>query len=293
MESYGWRTVIINSRARLSLCNGNLKVEKEDAAETVSLSQIRSLMINTSDVSITGYLINALNENNIKLIFCDEKRQPSCELVGYHNNTSTAGRHLDQISWSESIKSEVWSEIVHDKIMSQYKVLKNNGIPECELLLDIAECVYPENATVQEALAAKLYFAKLFGKNFNRRTISVINDALNYGYSIIMSSVSRAIVLHGYLTSIGVNHCSQRNPFNFSCDIMEPFRAYVDNYVYRNPPEELNWRYKRSLIDLSVSTVIYSEKKMELQTALDMYVNDVLTELSEKSKRKGVLDFYE
>ena len=32
-------------------------------------------------VSITGCLISALTDKKIKVIFCDEKRDPTCELV--------------------------------------------------------------------------------------------------------------------------------------------------------------------------------------------------------------------
>jgi hypothetical protein len=74
---------------------------------------------------------------------------------------------------------------------------------------------------------------------------------------------------------------------------MEPFRPYVDNYVYRNPSCDMSWDYRKELINISLSTVVYNNKKMELQTALDMYVNDVLTELTEHTARIGRLDFYE
>lgn len=123
--------------------------------------------------------------------------------------------------------------------------------------------------------------------------MSNINSALNYGYSLILSSVSRAIVLHGYLTSIGINHCSQRNSFNFSCDIMEPFRPFVDNYVYKQQDRELNWSYKQDLINLSLETVVYKGHKMELQTAIDIFVNDVLTELSQNTSKIKEIEFYE
>lgn len=292
MENNGWRTVVINNRAKLNLYDGNIKVTKEGKSETIPISQLKVLMINSLEVTITSHLINELNSNNVKIIFCDEKYLPSCEICGYSNNVNSAGRQQDQILWSEEIKSFVWTKIVKRKIISQYNVLRKNNIPNADIFLDIVSKVTEKNAIMQEALAAKLYFVMLFGEDFNRRTESLINSALNYGYSILMSSISRDIVLHGYLTGIGINHHNQKNPWNFSCDIIEPFRAYIDDYVYKNPPEELNWDYKKKLIDLSVSTVVYNKRKMELQTAVDMFVNDVIVELSGKTNRMGVLEFY-
>lgn len=293
MESLGWRTVVINNHAKLSLYNGNLKITGEERTDTVPLSQIRILMINTGEATVTSRLMSELSARSIKTIFCDESHLPSCEVCSYNCNVNSAGKHYAQIAWSEDTKSEVWAKIVKAKIFSQYNVLKINHVKNSEVLREIASSVNPGNAVIQEALAARLYFAMLFGENFNRRTSSVTNAALNYGYSILLSSVSRAITLHGYLTSIGINHCSKKNPYNLSCDIMEPFRPYIDNYIYRTPPHELSWDYKQELININLSTVIYNNRKMELQTALDMYVNDVLTELTESTSRIGRLDFYE
>lgn len=293
MESFGWRTIVVNNRSKLSFCNENLKIIREECSDMIPLSQIRTLMISTGEATITVRLISELIKKNIKIIFCDERYLPCCEICGYNNNSGSAGKHYVQILWDNKIKDEVWAKIVKAKIISQYNVLKINFIKNADVIREIADSVTPENAVAQEALAARIYFSMLFGEDFNRHTISSINSALNYGYSILLSSVSRAIAIHGYLTSLGINHCSKKNPFNLSCDIMEPFRPYIDNYVYRNPPCDLNWEYKKELIGINMSTIIYNNKKMELQTAIDMYVNDVLFELTERIARIGRLDFYE
>src|SRR5690554_7015649 len=51
-----------------------------------------------------------------------------------------------------------------------------------------------------------------------------INAALDYGYSILLSAFNKAIVSKGYLTQLGIFHRNEFNPFNLSCDLMEPFR---------------------------------------------------------------------
>ncbi len=293
MESAGWRTVIVNSHSKLSLCDDNLLVTGENHRNMVPLSQIRNVLINTGETSVTSRLISELNSRNIKMMFCDEKHLPCCEICGYSNNVNSAGRHYEQIAWSKKRKSAVWSKIIKHKIIMQSNVLEINSINGAGTMMEIADGVSSENAVVHEALAARLYFSLLFGDEFNRRTASEINNALNYGYSIILSDVSRAITLHGYLTSIGINHCSQRNPFNLSCDMMEPFRAYVDNFVYRTQPAELDWNYKKKLIELGSETVLYGNKKTELHTAIEMYVRDVLAELSEFCDEMKVPGFYE
>lgn len=41
-------------------------------------------MIENPAVSITGYLMQELIENKVKVIFCDTKRNPTAELVPHY-----------------------------------------------------------------------------------------------------------------------------------------------------------------------------------------------------------------
>ena len=47
------------------------------------------------------------------------------------------------------------------------------------------------DATNREGHAAKVYFNALFGKSFTRTDDLLINAALNYGYSILLSAFNR------------------------------------------------------------------------------------------------------
>ena len=79
-----WRTVVITKRAKLNLKTWYLVVRCEDDVKKIHLDEIAVLIIENTAVSITGCLIAALSEKKIKVIFCDEKRDPSCELISYY-----------------------------------------------------------------------------------------------------------------------------------------------------------------------------------------------------------------
>jgi len=284
MAGNGWRTVIINNHAKLSFSNNNLVVSTDTGQNAVPIVQIKALMLNSTEVSLTARLICELNNSNVKVIFCDNKHLPCCETTGYHNNNSSAGMIRSQMSWKKQKQEEVWTKIVKQKIMSQYDVLCCNHLDNADVLKAYADNIVPDNSLKSEAHAARIYFSSLYGYDFNRRTCSEVNAALNYGYSIIMSDVSRCISLHGYLTELGIQHDCASNPFNFSCDIMEPFRPLIDDFVYNNAPEEFDNEYKGRLIKLCFSQVKYGNRKMDLQTAIDMYVNDIINELSSETE---------
>ena len=293
MTTDGWRTIIINKHASLSYSENNLVVKTDSVKNSIPISQIKTVLINTGEVSLTARLVCELNACNVKVIFCDSKHLPCCETVGYHNCGSAPGKIRTQLVWSEDSKDRAWTKIVRQKIMSQYSVLKRNDIENAEMLKEYADHIDPEDPITAEAHAARVYFSALFGNDFNRRTDCIINSALNYGYAVLLSDVSRCISAHGYLTEIGLHHSCYNNPFNLSCDLMEPFRAYVDDFVYNNSPEEFNADYRKKLVEISIGQVLYNRRRMDMQTAIDMYVNDVLNELSDGSEHIKELSFVE
>jgi len=84
----------------------------------------------------------------------------------------------------------------------------------------------PENI---EAQAARAYWSLLLGKEFRRnRNGKSPNDLLNYGYTIVRSSLARAVVGTGLHPSIGLCHRNRYNPFVLVDDLLEPFRPFVD-----------------------------------------------------------------
>jgi CRISPR-associated endonuclease Cas1 subtype II len=79
----------------------------------------------------------------------------------------------------------------------------------------------------------------LFGKKFSRNDDCSINAMLNYGYSIILSVFNREVVANGYITQLGLFHDNMFNQYNLSCDLMEPFRPFVDEKVKEATPRKV------------------------------------------------------
>lgn len=78
-----WRTVLITNRAKLDLRLGYLVVRKDSETIKIHINEISNLIIESTEVSLTVALLAELVKAKIKVIFCDEKRNPSSELVGY------------------------------------------------------------------------------------------------------------------------------------------------------------------------------------------------------------------
>lgn len=117
-------------------------------------------------------------------------------------------------------------------------------------------------------------------------TILVANQA----ESLSTALISRQLAVHGYHPSVGIHHANQKNPYNLSCDLMEPFRFIVDECVFCNPDRELDWDYRRELINLTKKRVKYNGKTMEMDQAIDSFVLDVLAAMKHPQHELGVLE---
>ena len=185
-----WRTVVISSTAKLDYQLGYLVVRK-DTTTKIHISEILVLVIETTAVSLTASLLSELTKHKVKVIFCDEKRNPSSELISYYGSHDTSVKIRKQIQWNEYDKKVLWTEIVSEKIRKQAEFLEELGKPEGTMLREYIKQIEYGDSTNREGHAAKVYFNSLFGISFTRSEDNPYNAALNYGYSIILSSVNR------------------------------------------------------------------------------------------------------
>lgn len=279
MIETGWRTVIADSTSELSCSDGNLVI-KTDTIKTVPLAELQTLLVNSVSTTLTVDLINELTKNNVRVVLCDQKHNPSCEISSYSKHTEAAGRLMDQVKWSAERKAEIWETVVCQKVNNQIKLLEHLHIDYPEKLNEYLYSVEQNDTTNREGQAARIYFNRLFGMSFVRHATDNVNSALNYGYTILLSCTNRILGVYGYNTELGIKHCGRTNRFNLSCDIMEPFRPFVDLIAYRNGDKELDWVYKKELISLPYMPVIYNRTRTKLQTALEDYAMRVLKSMN-------------
>lgn len=278
-----WRVVVIENRAKLELKLSHLVVRQDgNKIHKIYLKDISHIIVNTTEASITFALLNEIVKNKIKLIFCDEKRNPAAEVAPYYSSYNTSEKIRTQIKWDEYIKGEVWQLIVKQKIKNQMNLLKSCKKPEYKMLEKYIDEVEFKDSTNREGHAAKVYFNALFGKSFSRSDDSNINAALNYGYSILLSSINRQVVSNGYITQIGIFHDNMFNQFNLSSDLIEPWRAIVDDHVYNSVKKIFDQEQKIELINLINNFVSIDNKETRINQAIDIYVRSVFDALNNR-----------
>lgn len=286
----GWRQVIIDSPGKVSFQNGYL-ILRNNTITKIHISEINILIISSTMVNITCVALCELSRGGVKIVFCDEKYNPYGELHDYYGCCNSSKKILQQIQWSSNIKQDVNTLIIHQKISNQMKLLYKYGfIERAEILKSYLADLELNDTTNREGHAAKVYFNSLFGNEFNRNLNSDINSALNYGYSILLSAVNREISANGCLTQLGVKHCNEFNDFNFACDIMEPFRVIIDEYVYKNNNRIFDKNYKYDLVNLFNKKIVM-DNETYLNNAIALSVKSVIDGLNVENTK--LLKLYE
>ncbi len=275
-----WRIVSISSVSKLDYKMGYLVVRNKEKTTRIHLSEIAILILETTAISLTAYLIRELEKQKIDIIFCDEKRTPYGILSSLYGSHNTALKYREQAEWPKERIEMVWAEIVKQKIRGQLAVLPENKIDEIGLLKGYVNEVQPGDLTNREGHAAKVYFNALFGMDFSREKDSSINAALNYGYGLLLSAQAREITSYGYCTQLGIFHSNRFNRLNLACDLMEPFRPFVDARVRDLWPNTFGHDEKKEMISVLNRQIVYDGKRLFFLSALRQYTHNVLDTLS-------------
>ena len=270
------RTLLFTSPVYLSMKNGQLVVcfkDTPDEKHTIPIEDIGYVIIDNPMVSITMPLINVLADNNVALIFCNEKGMPHAMLQNLDTHTLQCEVLNTQIGVGEVLKKKLWKQTVEAKIKNQSKLLTKLG-KDGNVLKPYYCNVKSGDSDNREGLAARIYWNCLFGNDFVRdRNLPGINALLNYGYTILRSATARALMGSGLLPSIGIFHHNRSNAFPLADDIMEPYRPYVDEIVYEMYHEgmtELNQKSKSSLLHVLTCDTHFTKVTRPLSIALTM-----------------------
>lgn len=276
----GWRTVVVNQHSKLAYKNNALLFKTTEKQEVIHLSEIDILILETTDITLTTMLLKRLVDENILVIFCDDKRLPSAKLMPYFGRHDSSLQLAKQVVWEEEKRQTVWTEIIAQKILNQHLYLREiEHYDKSQSILKLYDGLELFDPTNREGHAARIYFQSLFDNSFSRELQTTVNAALDYGYTLLLSVFAREIVKAGCLTQIGMKHVNQFNDFNLASDLMEPFRPLVDQIVFEHREKEFI-QIKRQLFTLFTNNYVYNFQQMYLTNIVQDYTKKVIKVLN-------------
>jgi len=285
------RIIDISEPSYVHLKNKQLLIDQEgQTVGQIAIEDLGIVILQSLRIVVTQQVIIACQQNNVAIVFCDEKHLPYSAIYPIAESNNLHSKILkQQLRVSEPIKKNLWKQIVTQKIKNQAGTLSTLNIDN-KRLSQLAKKVKSGDSDNAEAVAAQAYWKLLFGKSFKRSVeTNGINHLLNYGYSIVRATIARAICGAGLHPSIGLFHCNQYNALCLADDLMEPFRPWVDLCVFHlseNTQEvEINQDTKQALLSLISKPVKYDGKTMPFMVSCHYLMANLKRCYTKETKR--------
>ena len=296
----GFRHIYIKKAELLSYQHGSLLIKKEDDVIEIPLEDIASILLEDPLAKITGVLLSELASYYIVLITCDKHYLPSSMTIPMNRHYREFKVFEKQLNIKKTVQSQIWSKIIAYKLENQIATLTICGCDDDRIMTMkiIKDDIKSGDKTNREAVGAKIFFTTLYGNTFvrNQNGSDGMNMALNYGYSIMASSLTRILAMYGFHTMIGIHHESKTNSYNLSYDFVEPFRAIVDLYVFKHRDDiydPLSKEIRLGLIELLQESVVLNDKHYSVQNAMEELVKSYIRCLDEQDSSYLLLPYIE
>lgn len=260
----------------------------------IPLEDIFCIVVDNRTLAITVPLLVKLAQYQINLITTDERHLPVSQTLPFNTHYRCFKVFKDQMQMSDSFRNESWKRIVTAKILNQSIVLEAAMVDPLvvERMRELAGEVVINDSGNREGIAAKMFFRNLYGSGFVRFADDKINAALDYGYAIIRSGLSKTLVAYGFNCMLGIHHISETNAFNLSDDFMEPFRPLVDEWIVNHPDlveEGLVKETKAGLINLLNDEISFDGKRTKVRYSFDQMIRSWVTAIMQNNASQLIM----
>ncbi len=249
-----WRVLHLTNPSSLRLNNKQLSIFQKETRFFFAVEDLACVVVDHPQISLTVPLLSELAQNKVPLLVCTKDHLPSGLYLPYLGYSRPLQSYEAQNALTVPQKKQLWREIVKTKLYNQSCVLSLLDLSDADFLLKLSKKVTSGDQGNLEAIGAKRYWKALFGKDFIRSEDTVKNAALNYVYSLVRSLLARSLAAAGYYLPLGVHHKNKLNPFNLVDDLFEPFRPFVDCFVYGMQSQldenELSRKNRQKLVEV-------------------------------------------
>ena len=267
-----YQHLMIDSRARIYQRNYQLCVDNGEVHH-FPIEDIDTLVIANRESSITVSCLDTLTANGSSVLICGANYMPEGILLPFGAYSRRLRMIKYQIGQAKPATKQLWKQIVQRKIENQGRCLTLAGKQDNVTVL--AGRVQSGDKGNVEAAAAARYFKAMFGKNFVRHEMDIINSMLDYGYAVLRSSIARYLAVYGFEPCLGIHHHSETNAFNLADDLIEPFRPVVDLYVSQHTELaecELPKGIRQDLIGLLSANILLGKECVRVNNAVESVV---------------------
>ena len=283
----GLRPVSTSSSTNPPVKTGLRPVSTSDST-TMPFDEIGYIIIENIQTTATLHFFQKCAENNVVIAFCDKSHTPVSLATPLYSHTTQTQTLNNQLELTDTLKNNLWKQLISSKISNQARLLKKLNKDYLQLE-KIAKKLTIQNTNTSEATASRFYWSHIFDKSKFVRDPDgdPPNNLLNYGYAILRAATVRALISSGLLPQISFKHHNKYDPLPLADDVMEPYRAYVDEIVYELFNERdyyiLHHENKEKLLKVLVCDTKIGTVKRPLMIALTYTTASIAKVVNKKS----------
>jgi len=264
-------------QADLTCRDGQLVCTTDQGTKKVPLEDVASIIVTSFSARIHSHLFLEAARHGVALVIC-EKFQPVSLLLPACRSADTllTRRHLNL---SSNARRRLWEKTIDAKCVNQTAVAARIA-PASASTRQLAKASSARSAR-KEGGCAKLFWDVVseglrLGGFARGRKLGGLNDLLNYGYAVLLSTVLQKLYGFGLDPMVGISHAIRERSAPLAYDLMEPFRPCVDWRIYQwvkeRPDAEafaVTGEFRRWVTGFSLERVDYLGLELDIRGVIE------------------------
>ncbi|MGC8744265.1 MAG: type II CRISPR-associated endonuclease Cas1 [Verrucomicrobiia bacterium] len=258
----------------ISCKDGQLVCKTQDEVRSLPLEDVASIIVTSFSAVLHSNLILEAAKYGVTLIICEAFKPVSLLLPANRSTDTLLTRAL--INTPEKFKALLWRKTIDAKCKNQLALCEKFAPdhPKLHLLKDTAT----SRIQSKEATCAKLYW-QIIGTATNssefkrEREGGGMNNLLNYGYAVLLSTILQKLFALGLDPTFGISHVPRERSVPLAYDLMEPFRPCVDwrviQWINNNNPIEVTKEFRKWVTGFVIERVEYFSLKLEIRGCIE------------------------
>jgi CRISPR-associated protein Cas1 len=268
-------------QADLTCRDGQLVCTTDEGVKKLPLEDVASIIVTSFSARIHSHLFLEAARHGVALVIC-EKFQPVALLLPACRSADTllTRRHL---TLPVASRRRLWEKTIDAKCANQ-AFIAARILPGSATTAQLAKAAQARSAR-KEGGCAKLFWdvvtEGLRIEGFARgRKLGGLNDLLNYGYAVLLSTVLQKLYGFGLDPMVGISHAIRERSAPLAYDLMEPFRPCVDWRIYQwvkeRPQAEafaVTGEFRRWVTGFSLERVDYLGLELDIRGCIEGVVS--------------------
>ena len=277
----------------LTCKDGQLVCVSKTETKRLPLEDIAAIIITSFSARIHSHLFLEAAKQSVALVFCERFQPislllPACRAA----DTLLTRRHL---TLTPATRTRLWEKTIDAKCANQLALARLIA-PASPATLDLERAARARSAR-KEGGCAKLFWdvfsTGLRVEGFARgRKLGGLNDLLNYGYAVLLSTVLQKLYGFGLDPTVGISHAIRERSAPLAYDLMEPFRPCVDWRVYQwvkdRPHEDafvVTTEFRRWVTGFSLDKVDYLGLDLDIRGVIEGVMRSFRQAVAQESAR--------